>query len=162
MALPKELSDVLKKVPFDIIAFFLFSMTVVTLSFYLRLDFNKELKTSLMPYTGWGFGRGYMFLLFFVPLILFSSKTTESKTLAILRVFILISMLMECFNGVQDYIQITPEDYTNPNPYLRYDTLTPVYTIAVPFFWSLLMTIALVRFYLKNKEDKKRDTPSAA
>jgi hypothetical protein len=157
-----KVSTILKKIPFDIVVFFLFAFAITIFSFYLNLDSNKNLKATLIPYTGWGFGRGYMFILFFIPICLLSFKGTVSKTLSMLRIFIIISMLMQLYDGVQDWLQVVPEDYTNPNPYLRYDSLTPIYTIAVPLFWILLMSATLLWHYLKNKKEKSlsSDTPS--
>ncbi|MGL2965283.1 hypothetical protein [Flavobacterium sp. XGLA_31] len=148
-----KVSTVLKNIPFDVIAFFLFASVVTFFSFYLNLDSNKELKASLIPYTGWGFGRGYFFPLFFIPLSLFSFNTSIAKTLGIIRILVIMSMLLNAYDGIQDWLQIVPEDYTNPNPYLRYDALTPVYTIATPLFWILLMAGMLLRNYLKSKKE---------
>ncbi|WP_162126710.1 hypothetical protein [Flavobacterium phycosphaerae] len=159
---PSKVSAVLKKLPYDIILFFLFAFAITIFSFYLNLDINKKLKASLMPYTGWGFGRGYFFILFFIPLCLLSFKGTVDKTLRILRIAIIISMLMQLYIGIQDWLQVAPEDYTNPNPYLRYDTLTPIYTIFTPLFWTLLMAITLLWNYFKNKKETNLnlDTPA--
>ncbi|MFN3753009.1 hypothetical protein [Flavobacterium sp.] len=150
-----SVTTVLRKLPYDIITFFIFCLAISTFSFYLDLDINKELRTSLIPYTGWGFGRGYLSASFFILIGLLSFKSSENRTLQILRIFIILLMSINVYNGVQDWLQITPEDYTNPNPYLRYDTLTPVYTIATPLFWTLLMTVTLVWNYFKNKKRNK-------
>lgn len=136
--------------------FFLFCFVEVTFSFYLRLDYNKELKAALVPYTGWGFGNGYLFPLFYIPFMLFSSRASETKTLALLRCTVLLLMLLQVYDGIRDYLSATPEDYVNSNPYLRYDTLTPIYTIAIPAFWSLLMVLMLVRAYVKYKATKSQ------
>ena len=150
-----SVSSVLKKLPYDIIVFFIFCIAITTFSFYLRLDINKELKASLMPYTGWGFGRGYMSAMLFIVIGLMFSKSSTSRTLQVLRILIIVLMSINVYDGVQDYLSIAPEDYTNPNPYLRYDTLTPIYTIATPLFWTLLMTITLLWNYFKNKKRNK-------
>ena len=149
-----KVSTVLKKIPFDIIILFLFSFAITIFSFYLNLDWNKKLKASLIPYTGWGFGRGYLLFLFFIPLSLLSLRGTVAKTLIALRIFIIIFMLMELYDGVTDWFAVTPKDYTNPNPYLRYDALTPIYTIATPLFWILLMSGTLLWNYFSNKNQK--------
>ncbi len=155
-------SAVLRKIPFDIILFHLFAVVIVVFSFYLDLDSNKGLEAKLIPYTGWGFGRGYLFILFFIPLSLLSFKGTIDKTLTIIRIFIIVSMLMNVYNGIEDWRSITPEDYTNPNPYLRYDALTPVYTIATPLFWALLMAATLLWHYFKNKKKKGLSSDTAS
>jgi len=154
MELSQQVSKVLKKAPYDLIAFFLFSLVVVIVSLYLRLDVNKQLYSSLLPYLGHGFGNSYFFPLFYIPLMLFSSRASETKTLALLRSVVLALMLLQIYHGLRDYLNITPQDYTNPNPYLRYDTLTPIYTIAVPSFWALLMIILLVGAYVKHRASK--------
>jgi hypothetical protein len=61
-------------------------------------------------------------------------------------------MSVNIYDGVQDWLSITPEDYTNPNPYLRYDTLTPIYTIITPSFWVVVMLTALVWNYFQSKK----------
>jgi len=148
----------IKKLPFDIIAFYLFAIAVSFFSFYLNLDSNKNLKASLMPYTGWGFGRGYLFLILTISLSLFTYRVSVARTLRNSRIFIIIIMLLNVYEGIEDWRSITPEDYTNPNPYLRYDTLTPVYTIAVPLFWALLMAVTLLWHYLKNRRENSFTT----
>ena len=147
-----SVSSVLKKLPYDIIVFFLFCMAISVFSFYLNLDINKELKSTLMPYTGWGFGRGYMTAMLFILIGLMTAKGTTYKTLQVLRIFIIILMLLNTYNGIEDWLSITPEDYTNPNPYVRYDALTPIYTIITPSFWVVVMLTAFVRNYFQNKK----------
>jgi hypothetical protein len=147
-----SISTILKKLPYDIIVFFIFCFTISVFSFYLRLDINKELKSSLMPYTGWGFGRGYMSAMLFIAIGLMSSKSSISRTLQFLRIIVIILMSINVYDGVQDWLRITPEDYTNPNPYLRYDTLTPIYTIATPLFWIIVMILSLIWNYFKIKK----------
>lgn len=155
-------TTILKKLPYDIIAFFLFAIAVSAFSFYLDLDVNKELKATLIPYTGWGFGNGYLFLVLFIPLAILSFKTTLTKTLRILRIMIILPMLLNAYHGFRDWLEVVPEDYTNPNPYLRYDELTPIYTVATPVFWILLMATTLTWQALKSKKEKvpNPETPS--
>jgi hypothetical protein len=157
-----KVSTILKKLPFDIIAFILFAIAIGIFSFYLNLDINKKLKATLIPYTGWGFGRGYSFLILFISISLFSYRGPIAKTLRSIRFIILLFMLLDVYDGIEDWLSVTPEDYTNPNPYLRYDTLTPIYTIATPLFWALLMAVTLLWHYFKNKKENKlsTDTPS--
>ena len=149
-----SVSSVLKKLPYDLILFFIFCMAISLFSFYLNLDMNKELKSTLMPYTGWGFGRGYMTAMLFILMGLMTAKGTTYKTLQVLRIVVIILMLLNIYNGIEDWLMITPEDYTNPNPYLRYDALTPIYTIITPSFWSIVMLIAFVWTYFKNKKQQ--------
>ncbi len=151
-----SISSVLKKLPYDIIVFFLFCMAISLFSFYLNLNINKELKSSLMPYTGWGFGRGYMTAMLFILIGLMSAKGSTSKTIQVLRILVIVLMSVNVYDGVQNWLLITPEDYTNPNPYLRYDTLTPIYTIFTPLFWIIVMLIALVWNYFKNKKQQAK------
>jgi hypothetical protein len=150
---PTKVSTAIKKLPLDIIAFYLFAIAISVFSFYLLLDFNKELKASLMPYTGWGFGNGYLFMILAISVSLFSYRVSVARTLRNLRIFIIIFMLLDIYSGVEEWRQIVPEDYINPNPYLRYDALTPVYTIGVPLFWALLMAGMLLYHYFKNKKE---------
>jgi hypothetical protein len=152
MEISKKVFAVLKKAPYDIILFYIFSTLVVVFSWYLRLDSNKALRETLIPYTGWGFGNAYQFGIFFIPLCLFSFGGNVTKTINLLRFYIMITMLIECYNGYQDWLSISPEDYTNHNPYLRYDSLTPVYTIFTPLFWTLLMAWTLSWNYFKRKK----------
>ncbi|MBP6460030.1 MAG: hypothetical protein KA264_08050 [Crocinitomicaceae bacterium] len=155
-----SISTVLKKLPYDIITFFIFCLAISVFSFYLRLDINKELKSTLMPYTGWSFGRGYLSAMFFILFGLLLFKSSVNKTLQILRIFIILLMSVNVYDGVQDWLSVSPEDYTNPNPYLRYDTLTPIYTIFTPLFWTLLMAITLSWNYFKKKNKLNSDINS--
>jgi len=148
-----KVSAAYKKAPLDIISFYLFAIAISVFSFYLNLDSNKNLKATLVPYTGWGFGIGYLFLIFAISSSLFTYRVSVTKTLRNLRVYIIIFMLINVYEGFQDWLSVTPEDYTNPNPYLRYDTLTSIYTIAVPLFWALLMAGSLLWHYFQNKKE---------
>jgi hypothetical protein len=159
---PTKVSTAFKKLPLDIIAFYLFAIVISAFSFYLRLDFNKELKASLMPYTGHGVGSGYLFLILAISVGLFSYRVSIARTLRNLRVFIIIFMLLDVYSGVEDWWQVTPGDYLNPNPYLRYDASTPVYTVGVPLFWALLMTGMLMYHYFKNKKENTLCVDTAA
>lgn len=149
-----SVSSVLKKLPYDLVVFFLFCMAISLFSFYLNLNINKELKSSLIPYTGWGFGRGYMTAMLFILIGLTSAKGSTSKTVQVLRILVILLMSVNAYDGVQDWLMITPEDYTNPNPYLRYDALTPIYTIITPLFWIIVMLIAFVWNYFKSKKEQ--------
>jgi len=154
MSLPAEVTKVLKKAPYDLFAFFVFSVTVVTFSFYL--DYDKALHAQLVPYLGWGFSNGYFFPALYIPLMLTMSKASETATLLLLRATVLALMLLQVYTGVEAYLSTTPEDYSNQNPWLRYDALTPIYTIAVPAFWAVLMLVMLGRSFLKNRKEKAK------
>lgn len=154
MSIPAEITKALKKAPYDLIMFFLFALTVVTFSFYL--DYDKALHIQLVPYLGWGFSNGYFFPAFYIPLMLTMSKASETKTLLLLRATVLALMLLQIYNGVEAYLSATPDDYVNHNPWLRYDALTPIYTIAVPSFWSLLMLVMLGVSFIHYRKAKAK------
>jgi hypothetical protein len=154
MSIPTEVTKVLKKAPYDLILYFFFALTVVTFSYYL--DYDTKLHNQLVPYLGWRFGISYMFPVFLIPLMLFTSKATEFVTLTLLRSCVLLYMYFEAYDGVQDYLSVTPEAYTNHNPYLRYDALTPIYTIAVPSFWALLMVVMLGVSFIHYRKAKAK------
>ncbi len=154
MSIPAEVTKALKKAPYDLILFFFFALTVVTFSFYL--DYDTKLDRQLVPYLGWGFSNGYFFPAFYIPLMLIMSKASEKVTLILLRGVILSLMLLQVYNGVEDYLNATPEAYTIHNPYLRYDALTPIYTIAVPSFWALLMLVMLGVSFVKYRKAKAK------
>jgi hypothetical protein len=101
-------------------------------------------------------------MILFISLSLFTYRANVTRTLRNLRIFIIIFMLLDIYSGVEEWRQIVPEDYTNPNPYLRYDALTPVYSIGVPLFWALLMAGMLLYHYFKNKKENNLSVDTAS
>jgi len=141
----------IKDTPLDIKLLFVFSFLMTIASSYIHLESNKDLYKKIIPYTGWSPGREYMSLLLFIPLYILTIKDPK-KTNIIVRSLCLVFLGLSLFSGVADYNLIVPEDYTSSNPYLRYDSLTPIFTIALPLFWIIIISSALLISFLKNNQ----------
>ena len=152
----KDIFRSLKNNPLDIKLLLLFSLLITVLSIYINLDSNKDLHESIVPYTGWIPGHEYRPILFFIVLYSYTMKNHQISILFI-RGMSAAFIGFSLFNGVIDWTTISPEDYTNPNPYLRYDSLRPLFTIALPLFWVLIITGSQLKDYFNNKKSPNRN-----
>ncbi len=152
----KEVLISIKKNPLDIKLLLLFSFLITVVSIYINLDSNKDLHESIVPYTGWNPGSDYRHILFFIVLYSFTIKNHQ-KSILFIRGMSAAFIGFSLYNGVIDCTTISPEDYTNPNPYLRYDSLRPLFTIALPLFWVLIITGSQLKDYFNNKKSPNRN-----
>ena len=141
----------IKDTPLDIKLLFVFSFLMTIASIYVHLESNRDLLKKIIPYTGWSLGQGYLSLLFFIPFYSLNIKTLQKSVLYTRRLSVAL-LGINLMSGIILWILTHPEDYTNHNPYLRYDSLTPVFTIALPLFWILLMGRPLLISYLKREQ----------
>lgn len=150
----KEIQLKIKDTPLDIKCLFIFAFLMTIASSYIHLESNKDLYKKIIPYTGWSPGREYMSLLLFIPLYFLTIKDSN-KTNIIVRSLCLVFLGLSLFSGVADYNLIVPEDYTSSNPYLRYDSLTPIFTIALPLFWIIVIASGLIISYRRGNQKRK-------
>ncbi|WP_396170584.1 hypothetical protein [Flavobacterium sp.] len=144
----------IKNNPLDIKLLLLFSILMTLASKFLRLESNKDLYQNIIPYTGWSPGKGYFISIVFIIIWSYTIKNRQISTL-ILRGFFIFSFGMTLSYGITDWNNVLPEDYINANPYLRYTSLTPIYTIALPLFWILIHSSSLLYdFYKKARAIK--------
>lgn len=117
---------------------------------------NRDLYEKIIPYTGWNPSGAFEFFPFYFIILTLSVKEDNKKTInSLLRVYIIIMLGFMLSDGIEDWLSISPEDYTSTNPYLRYDALTPIYTIALPLFWILVMVGALLNSFLKKRSQNR-------
>ncbi|PWA06906.1 hypothetical protein [Flavobacterium psychrotolerans] len=148
----KEVKVKIKNSPLDLKLLFLFSFLMTIASIYIHLGSNKDLYRSIIPYTGWSPGQEYLSLLFFIPF--FSQNITNLQKSIILTRRLSAALLgISLISGIIFWTLVSPEDYTNPNPYLRYDSLTPIFTIALPLFWILILGGFQLKDYFNNKNN---------
>ncbi len=152
----KETLISIKKKPLDIKLLLLFSFLITFLSIYISLDSNKDLHESIIPYTGWIPGQDYRHILFFIVLYSYIIRNHQ-KSILFIRGMSAAFIGFSLFNGVIDWTTISPEDYTNPNPYLRHDSLRTLFTIALPLFWILIIAGSQLKDYFNNKKNPNRN-----
>jgi hypothetical protein len=143
----------IKKNPLDIKLLLLFSIVITFISELIQLDSNQNLFVSIIPFTGWSPGREYKMIFFFIILYSYIFRNHQ-KRLLILRGICTFYIGLSLYDGVSDWNTILPEDYTNPNPYLRNDSLRPIYTICLPLIWLLIISGSQLKDYFNNKKNK--------
>ena len=156
IATAKEVIISFKKIPLDIKLLFLFSIAMVLISSFIHFESNKHLYESIIPYTGWQPGREYKQIFFFIILYSYIFKNQEKKLLLI-RFISVVYIGSSLYDGISDWTAITPEDYINPNPYLRYDSLRPLYTITLPLLWVLIIIGSQLNDYFNNNKSPNRN-----
>ncbi len=149
----KDIFTSLKNNPLDIKLLLLFSIIMTLASTYIELQANKDLYETIIPYTGWSPGYFFMYIVFII-IWSYTIKNQLRSTL-LLRSYSIFTFGVHLFRGITDWNSVFPEDYTNPNPYLRYDSLRPIYTIALPLFWILIHTGSQLNDSFKNMKAKK-------
>lgn len=148
----KDLFKSLKNNPLDIKLLLIFSILMTLASLYIELEANKDLYETIIPYTGWSPGYFSMFIVFII-IWSYTIKNQQRSTL-LLRGYSVFTFGVYLSFGISDWNSVLPEDYTNANPYLRYDSLRPIYTIALPLFWIINHIASQLNDYFKNKKAK--------
>jgi hypothetical protein len=151
----KDIFTSIKNNPLDIKLLLLFSTLMTLASKYIHLESNKDLYKTIIPHTGWSPGQYYFIFIVFIIIWSYTIKNQQISIL-LLRGFFVFSFGVRLQYGITDWNSVLPEDYTNANPYLRYDSLRPIYTIALPLFWILIHTGSQLNDYFKNMKAKKR------
>jgi hypothetical protein len=150
----KDIFTSIKNNPLDIKLLLYFSILMTLSSKFLRLESNKDLYEKIIPYTGWSPGKGYFIFIVFIIIWSYTIKLQQTSTL-FLRGFFIFSFGMTLRYGITDWNNVMPKDYINANPYLRYTSLRPIYTIALPLFWILIHSGSQLYDYFKNMKVKK-------
>jgi hypothetical protein len=151
----KEVLISIKKNPLDIKLLLLFSFLITVVIIFIHLDWNKDLDESIVPYTGWNPGSDYRHILFFIVLYSFTIKNHQ-KSILFIRGMSAAFIGFSLYDGVIDWHNVSPEDFTNTNPYLRYDPSRPIFTIALPLFWMLIITGSQLNDYFNNKKNQNK------
>ena len=149
----KQVLTAVKKNPLDIKLLLLFSFLIIVIDIIIGFDSNKNIYEIIIPYTGSQPKRPYFSVFFFIIIYSYVFRN-HKKILLFIRGICVFFIGFSLYDGIFDWITILPEDYTNPNPYLRYHILAPVYTIALPLFWILVLTGSQLADYFNNKKTK--------
>lgn len=113
----------------------------------------KEWRNATVPYTGWAPGNIYLFCLFFTSsLVLMKDepKAEIRRQARGLRRCIIASLFIIIFFGAQGYLTRSTETFGNP--YLAVSDWQPVWTVAVPLAWALILVL-FPRFRHEGEED---------
>ena len=150
----KDIFTSIKNNPLDIKLLLLFSILMTLAAKYIHLESNKDLYQTIIPYTGWSPGGYYFMFIVFIIIWSYTIKNQQRSKL-LLRGYFVFTFGVHLYYGITDWHNVLPEDYTNVNPYLRYDSLRPIYTIALPLFWILIHTGSQLNDSFKNMKAKK-------
>jgi hypothetical protein len=151
-----DLFTSIKNNPLDIKLLLLFSILMTLSNKFLRLESNKDFYEKIIPHTGWSPARGYFIFIVFIIIWSYTIKNQQRSTL-FLRGYFIFTFAVQLFRGITDWNSVLPEDYTNTNPYLRYDSLRPLFTIALPLFWVLIIIGSQLNDYFNNKKSPNRN-----
>lgn len=146
----------IKKNPLDIKLLLLFSIVMTLISVFIRLDSNQDLYQSVIPFIGWSPGREYKMIFFFIILYSYIFRN-HKKRLLFIRGICIYFIGFSLYDGISDWITVLPDDYTNSNPYLRIDPIRPIFTIALPLFWIIVITGSQLNDYFNNKKSPNRN-----
>lgn len=147
----KEVLTSVKKNPLDIKLLLLFSIVITFISELIQLDSNRDLYQSIIPFTGSQPGRKYDNLIIFIIVFSYHLRDHQNRLL-IIRGICTFYIGLSLYDGISDWTTILPEDYTNPNPYLRYDPLRTIYTICLPLILLLIVSGSQLKDYFNNKK----------
>lgn len=160
----KKIWENIRNTPTEIKLFFLFSLLITVSSKILRLKAYKNLEEQIIPITGWVPESTYGWFIFFIPfcIIVFSLLPVQNenppKYVPILRFTITLMMITGIILGIMEFLRVTPEDYTDSNPYLRYDSFRPAYTIGLPLIWLLVIGGSFVKSLLNHNKNKQNSS----
>jgi hypothetical protein len=121
----------------EVAAFGVFSL-VITLSFlWLTFAGPMQWREALAPYIGGSFYTPYMFSLFFAWLAIFAPNEFLSSGRAVMEGPVMILLLYTAF-GTEEYLRLRqPPDFHNP--FLSANPWQPVWTVALPLAWALVL-----------------------
>jgi hypothetical protein len=152
----KDIFTSIKNNPLDIKLLLLFSTLMTLASKFIHLESNKDLYKTIIPYTGWSPGQYYFMFIVFIIIWSYTIKN-QQRSILLLRGYFIFTFGVHLLYGITDWNSVSPEAYTNPNPYLRYDSLRPLFTIALPLFWILIITGSQLNDYFNNKKSPNRN-----
>ena len=131
--------------PLELRVFAVFSTVVTVAGFVLTFLGPKRVSEAIIPFTGWSPNLGYLFGLYFVFALIFSRREA-------LRLGVVGPLLVQIVFGLVDLSRSGRENYGNP--YLTVSPWRPVWTMAVPAIWVLVLYSPRMRkFCLPAKQD---------
>ncbi len=107
--------------------------------------FVPRLNATMVPYTGWLGGFLYANALYFTFSLIFQGQRK-------LVYAVLIFMGLFAFFGVSDVARHLSGEYRDfKNPYLEFAPLRPMFTVALPVAWLMLLLSPSVRQWIHEK-----------
>ena len=128
-------------VPLGLYALLIFSgsCTLFTVYFFYASD---ELRSAIVPHTGWIGIYLYMFFFILSVLLILSQRSQLRKHMvfgfAILFIYGIFNYFM--YNNRENY----------GNPYLTYGTYKPIWDIAIPLMWAVVLSSKPVKAFCSN------------
>ncbi|ESU21256.1 hypothetical protein FCR2A7T_06840 [Flavobacterium cauense R2A-7] len=152
-----NLSDMKTKIrllPTDLKLLFWFSISFFFTFTLLMIFAREQLYEEIIPYTGWSPGNICFFLAFIIAVPKTSIETTESNLVNFTRIRYKVVLLLGIYLvfGIYDWFDSAPEFYNHTNPYLRYDSLRPLYTIFLPLLWTLIVGWPIMKDFLERNQ----------
>ena len=136
----------LEILPVDLKITAMISIICYSFTLFHRIFLPKTIYEEIIPYTGWSPGGEYGFIPIFILIGLLSTVNDKFRRhIRISRVLIIGTFLLHLSSGIFDWLEEAPEMYNDPNPYLRYAPLRPIYSILIPIIWISINSMMLLR-----------------
>jgi hypothetical protein len=130
----EQLKSAKSEVP-EVVLFGQFALLVCIVDKWLTYVGPKSIQEMIVPFTGWVPSMPYMFGLIFTSYMVFGRDRGFHVRQGIIGSLVLYLVL-----GVIDYFSPRQPDFGNP--YLIYSPWRPVWTVAIPLAWILLLVLA--------------------
>ena len=131
-----------KKLPLDLKVLVVISFLAFVFTLLSHSLLPKTIYKDIIPITGWS--PGYEYCNFFIVILMFLVSPDYKRSIRLLRYLIIGSFVLVAISNTTEWFAISPEDFTNPNPYLRYSKWQPFYAIVLPIVWIVINSVMLV------------------
>jgi len=128
--------------PIELKIFILFSILVLILDLVLNSFISKELKESIVPITGWTMSAFYSTC----AIIGFFFILGLARNAFRVRNLLLLMLISIVIFGAISFIGSNGAYYSS-NPYLRVSQWRPIWTMAIPAFWILVLFSPRIKKY---------------
>jgi hypothetical protein len=138
--------------PIELKIFISFSFLVLILDIILNTFGSKELKESIIPITGWNMSTFYStcaIIGFFFILGLARNAFRIRNILILMLIFIILF-------GIYSFTESNGA-YYSPNPYLSVSQWRPIWTMAIPALWILVLFSPRIKKYCLFLNETHKD-----
>ena len=119
-------------IPTGILSLMFFSTIATILSAIDMVLDNRALHEQVVPHTGWIGMHIYYFALLMTVILITTKNNKVRRTLISLFLYL---------TAMGAYIMVTSLDQVgHSNPYLRYTYFRPIWEIAIPIMWALVLS----------------------
>jgi hypothetical protein len=129
--------EAIRSTPPEAVVYCLFSISVGVADLWLTFVGPQYVKAMTVPFTGWSASMPYLFGLFFSFHLVFGPDRRFRHRLGMVA-----PLLIYMVSGLVEYALPRGQDFGNP--YLQVSPWRPLWTIALPMFWSLLLLLSPV------------------